>query len=145
VIPTAPEILLGTFRALMEPPPPEAMGAFETGKIGVIAMISFLVAQEAERGVAMRVAENRTIRALFAEAAEGGWSPALTGRLAALARGEDTDLTITALDRNNAELAAALIALHMAVEAAQDPARERRILRLLRDGAAARLLELPAG
>jgi hypothetical protein len=146
MIPTVPELLIGNFTSLLDPPPPEAMGEFLAGKLAVIAMISFLLAEEAERGAAMRVAENRAIRTLFAEAAHSAWTPDLSGRLEELARGEDSDLVLTALDRTNAELRTALIALHAAVEESIGPAarqREQRILRLLREAAAARLLELP--
>ncbi len=94
----------------------------------------------------MRVTENRAMRTLFAEAAEGGWAPDQTERLKALARGEDDDLTITALDRGNAELRIALIALQSAVEdavGAASLARQKRIARLLREVAQARRLDLP--
>ena len=146
MIPTASEVLIGNFMTLIEPPPPESMGEFMAGKVGVVGMISLLMAQEAEKGAAVRVAENRAIRNLFQEAAQGGWVGALTVRLRELARGEDTDLTLSALDRSNAELRTALIALQSAVEAtpgAAALARERRIMRLLREAADARRLDLP--
>jgi hypothetical protein len=146
MIPTTAEALIGNFMTLIEPPPPEAAGDFTAGKIGVIGMISLLAAQEMERGAAVRVTENRAMRTLFAEAAEGGWAQAQTERLKALARGEDDDLTITALDRGNAELRTALIALQSAVEdaaGAASLARQKRIARLLREAAQARRLDLP--
>ena len=144
--PNPSELLVGNFMTLIEPPPPESAGEFMAGKIGVTGMISLLMAQEIEKGAAVRVAENRTMRALFAEAADGGWAPALTGRLQTLARGEDADLTLTALDRANADLRIALIALQTAVEETAGPsarAREKQIARLLREAADARRLDLP--
>jgi hypothetical protein len=144
--PTAPELLIGNFMALIEPPPPESVGDFMAGKIAVTGMISLLIAQEMEKGVAVRVAENRAIRALFNEAAAGGWAPDLSVSLKALARGEDEDLTLTALDRDNAALRLALIALQTAVEdaaGAAGRARQKRIIRLLREGSDARRLDLP--
>lgn len=144
--PTISEALVGNFMTLMEPPPPESAGEFMAGKIGVVGLISFLAAEEAEKGAAVRFAENRAMRTLFSEAAAGGWTPALTARLKELARGEDQDLTISGLDRANAELRHALIALQTAVEAAPGAAslaRQRRIVRLLREGADARRLDLP--
>ena len=75
---------------LIEPPPADSAGEFMAGKIAVTGMISLLAAQEAERGAAVRVAENRAMRTLFAEAAEGRWAPGETIRLRDLARGEDT-------------------------------------------------------
>jgi len=144
--PTAPELLIGNFMTLIEPSPPESAGEFMAGKIGVTGMISLLLAQEMEKGAAVRVAENRAIRGLLAEAAEGGWAPAQTAALNTLARGEDGDLTLTALDRDNAALRTALIALQAAVEEAANAAgkaREKRIVRLLRENADARRLDLP--
>ena len=103
--PTLPEALLGNFMTLIEPPPLESAGEFMAGKIGVIGMISLLAAQEAEKGAAVRVAENKALRALFAEAARNGWAPAQADRLKALSQGEDGDLTLTGLDRGNASFA----------------------------------------
>ena len=116
------------------------------GKIGVVALISFLCAQEAEKGAAVRVAENRSIRALFADAAREGWAPALEAVMASLAAGVDEDFTLSGLDRANAELRRALIALQTAVEEDSAPVarqRERRIAALLVDHARARSLLLP--
>lgn len=144
--PSLPELLTGALVALSDIPPPEAMGDFMGGKIGVIGLISFLCAQEAERGVAVRVAENRSIRALFDEAADAGWAPEQSADLRVLAATADDDLTLSALDRANAALRTALIALQAAVEA--DPApqardRERKLMALLLDHARARRLVLP--
>ena len=144
--PNPPELLIGNFMTLIEPPPPEAMGEFMAGKIGVIGMISLLLAQEMEKGCAVRHGENRAIRALFDEAAASAWAPSLTYRLKELARVEDQDLTLTALDRANAELRLALIDLQIAVEDTPGVAalaREKRIVRLLRESADARRLDLP--
>lgn len=146
MIPTAAEVLLGNFMTLIEPSPPESAGEFMAGKIGVVGMISLLAAQEAEKGAAVRVAENRAMRTLFAEAAAVDWAPSLKDRLRTLAGGEDLDLSITALDRANAVLRLALIDLHAAVENTPgDAARaqEKRIVRLLREAADARRLDLP--
>lgn len=146
MIPTPAEVLIGNFMALIEPPPPDSAGEFMAGKVGVIGMISLLAAQEMEKGAAVRVAENRAIRALFAEAADGGWVPAQAARLKELARGDDHDLTLTALDRANAELRKVLIALQSAVEAqpgAASLARQKRIMRMMREAAEARRLDLP--
>jgi hypothetical protein len=144
--PTISEALIGNFMTLIEPPPPDSAGEFMAGKIGVTGMISLLAAQEAEKGAAVRFTENKALRTLFAEASDGGWAPALSSRLKALAGGEDTDLTITALDRANAELRIALIALQTAAEdapGAASLARQKQIARLLRKSADARRLDLP--
>lgn len=144
--PSASELLIGNLVTLSEPSPPESTGDFLGGKIGVVGLISFLCAQEAEKGAAVRVAENRSIRTLFRDAVREGWAPKVGGAMAALASGVDEDLTLTGLDLANAELRRVLIALHEAVEADVDPAaraRERRIAKLLLDHAQARSLVLP--
>jgi hypothetical protein len=144
--PTAPELLIGNFMTLIEPPPPESAGEFMAGKIAVTGMIALLLAQEMETGAAVRVAENRALRALFAEAVAEGWAPGQSPQLQTLAEGEDRELTLTTLDRANAALRAALIGLHAVVEDAPgEPGRERekRIIRLLRHSADARRLDLP--
>ena len=144
--PTPSELLVGNFMALITPPPPESMGEFLAGKVSVTGMISLLMAQEAERGIAVRVEENRAIRALLAEAADGGWAPALSSRLAALGAGEDADLRLAAVDAANAVLRQGLIDLHDTVFAREGPqraARDRRIVALYVDMAQARRLDLP--
>ena len=144
--PTVSELLIGNLVTLSEPPPPESAGDFMGGKVAVVGLLSFLCAQEAEKGAAVRVAENEHMRAVFAEAAADGWAPAHTALLAELARGRDHDLRLSALDQSNAELRRALIALQTEVET--DPApearrREKRIMALLVEAAHARALMLP--
>ena len=143
--PNLPELLMGNLIAISTPPPPESAGEFAGGRIGVIGMISFMAAQEAETGVAVRVAENRAIRALFADAVKEGWAPNVRD-LAALSKGQDDDLTLSGVDAANADLRRALIPLHAAVEETlglEARANEARILRLLREGAESRALSLP--
>jgi hypothetical protein len=117
--PTVTELLAGNFRLLATPPPPESAGDYTSGMIGVTGMISALAAQEAERGAAVRIAENAMLRALFSRA--GAYDAGLDGRLSGAASSDDGDLSITALDAANATLRRALIALHEAVEAAATP------------------------
>ena len=143
--PNLPELLMGNLIAISTPPPPESAGEFAGGRIGVIGMISFMAAQEAEKGVAVRMAENRAIRALFADAAREGWTPSAVD-LEPLSKTHDDDLTLSGVDAANAVLRRALIPLHEAVEATAGPAgrpREARILKLLREGAESRALTLP--
>ena len=143
--PNLPELLTGNLIAISTPPPPESAGEFAGGRIGVIGMISFMAAQEAETGVAVRVAENRAIRALFTNAAREGWA-SNTAELEQLSNTTDDDLTLSGVDAANAALRRALIPLHEAVEAMAGPVgrtREARILKLLREGAESRALTLP--
>ena len=89
--PTTAELLLGNMKVLATPPPPESAGDYAGGMVGVTGMISVLAAQEAERGAAVRVAENAAIRGLLTRA----------GR-AETASVDDGDLSITMLDAANA-------------------------------------------
>jgi hypothetical protein len=136
--PSLPDILVGNFLCVAEPPPPESAGEFMAGKVGVVALLSLLAAQEAERGLSARVWENATLRAVLLDAA-----PVYGETFAEAADAADGDFTLAVLDRANATLRRALIALHEAVEAAGDTARDRAILRLYREMAHARRLDMP--
>ena len=90
------------------------------------------------------MAENRAIRALFADAVNEGW--ATSADLDALSKTTDDDLTLSGVDAANATLRRALIPLHEAVEATpgvEGRTRQARILKLLREGAESRALSLP--
>lgn len=136
--PTVPELLLGNFLCLMEPPPPESMGDFLQGRVAVTGMIALLAAQEAERGIEARAWENGAIRALLAASA-----PVYGDRFAEAASGVDKDLSLAAMDRANAALRRELIALHIAVEQARDAALDTDIRKLYVKMADARRLDLP--
>ena len=130
--PTLPDILTGQAVALMTPLPPEAGGDYLAGRMGLLAMLAGLAAQEAERGLAVRVWENGAIRALLAKAGVDAGEA-------------DSDLAWSALDAANARLRRALIATHEAAEARSDRALQTEILDLYRQMAAARRLVLAAG
>lgn len=136
--PTVPELLLGNFLCLMDPPPAEAMGDFLQGRVAVTGMISLLCAQEAERGFEARLWESGAIRDLLNRAATG-----YGASFAEVAKVDDSDRTLAGLDRTNAELRRALITLHIAVEKAGDQALDHEILRLYAKMAEARSLALP--
>jgi len=132
--PSLPDILVGNFMCMIDPPPPEQQGEFMAGKVAVVALLSLLAAQEAERGAAARVAENAAIQALLDEAAADYPTEAITGT---------GDLSISALDAANARLRQALIRLHETVEARGDVARHHAILRLYARMADLRRLDMP--
>ncbi|MEO8813121.1 MAG: hypothetical protein ABI376_09460 [Caulobacteraceae bacterium] len=142
--PALPDILMGQFVALSTPLPPEAGGDYAAGRTGMLAMLAILGAQEAERGIAVRLWENAAIRDLFAGVA-ADCDDALGGRLAAAAVDTDTRYEWAALDAANAELRRLLIDLHEAVEARGDAPRDRAILGLYADMARERRLVLPTG
>ncbi len=134
--PSLPDVLVGNFLCMMDPGPPEQQGEFMAGKVAIVAILSLLAAQETERGVAARVAENLAIRAVLDEAAadyglDVAGLPSTEG------------LTFSALDRVNAALRTALIGLHEAVEARADTARHHAILRLYAKMAELRRLDMP--
>lgn len=129
--PSLPDIMLGHVAALGAPMPPEASGDYLIGRLGLVAMMSILASQEAERGIDARVWENGAIRALLARAAAPTDCPPAA------------DLTWSALDRENAALRLALIRVHVAAEEAGDVALDLEILRLYRAMAERRRLDLP--
>lgn len=132
--PSLPDILVGNFMCMIDPPPPEQQGEFMAGKVAVVALLSLLAAQEAERGVAARVTENAAIQVLLDEAS-GDY----------VIEGVETtdDLSIGGLDKVNAQLRRALIGLHEAVEARGDTRRHHAILRLYVRMADLRRLDMP--
>jgi hypothetical protein len=143
VNPTTADVLTGATVTMMTPLPPEAGPEYAAARAGMAATLNMLAAQEANRAVPVRLAENALIRALLVRAT-GAYGGAVSG-LAAAAGANDTDLAVSALDAANAELRRLLIALHEAVEAARDAALDREILVLYRDMAQGRRLDLPAG
>jgi len=130
--PALPDILMGQMISLVTPMPPEAGGDYLAGRMGLLAMLASLAAQEAERGVATRVWENGAIAALLSKAG---------GRKVE----SSTDLNWRALDAANAGLRRQLIALHEAAEVRGNGALQGEILQLYKDMAAARSLKLPRG
>jgi hypothetical protein len=136
--PALPDILRGNFMCLAIPAPVESQGEFMTGRVGVIALLSLLAAQEIERGTTARVWENGAIAAVLIEA-----SDAYGVQYAEIAETIAKDLSLEALDRANAALRRGLIALHEAVEAAGDLARHRTIVGLYGEMAERRRLDLP--
>ncbi|CAN5282039.1 hypothetical protein BH10PSE4_BH10PSE4_10480 [soil metagenome] len=136
--PALPDILRGNFMSLAIPAPPESQGDFMTGRVGVIALLSLLAAQEVERGTQARVWENAAIAAMLVEGAE-----VYGVHHAEVAAITPKDLSLAALDAANAALRRGLIVLHEAVEAARDLPRHRAILGLYGQMAQARRLDLP--
>jgi hypothetical protein len=123
--------MTGHVVALTAPMPPEASGDYLIGRLGLVAMMSILAAQEAERGIDARVWENAAIRALLARAGVPAESPPAA------------DLTWTALDQENAELRRALIAVHVAAEEECAADLDRDILHLYKAMSERRRLVLP--
>nr|WP_295110638.1 hypothetical protein [uncultured Caulobacter sp.] len=134
--PSLPDVLVGNFLCMMDPGPPEQQGEFMAGKVAIVAILSLLAAQETERGVAARVAENIAIRAVLDEAAADYG-------LDATSLPSTEGLTFSVLDQVNAGLRKALIDLHEAIEARGDTTRHHEILYLYARMAELRRLDLP--
>ncbi|MFX8406667.1 hypothetical protein ABTL65_19700, partial [Acinetobacter baumannii] len=80
------------------------------------------------------------------KAAREAWASKLTADLERLSVTRDEDLTLSALDRSNAELRRKFLQLHATVEEDSGPsgvARQRLCLELLHEHARARDLRLP--
>jgi len=109
------------------------------------AVMLSLAAQQYDRAAEIRVAENRELRALFAELAPLVADADLKAKLEAAAPGEDASLRISALDDSNYALRRLLIALHAHVEelpGATARGAEKRIWSVLRAAAERRQLFL---
>ena len=130
--PALPDILISQAVALAQATPSEAGGEYLAARMRIIATLAVLAVQEAERGVAARIWENRAIAALLARV-EGGEAA------------EPQDLSWRALDEANAGLRRRLITLHEAAETRDDRALQAEILELYRQMAEARRLVLPPG
>jgi hypothetical protein len=89
---------------------------YEQSSVSVMGLVLTSVAEEFERAAERRVAENRELRRIFAAAEEVVASGALREKLACAARGEDTSLSVSELERGNADLRSLLIELHAHVE-----------------------------
>ena len=124
--PTLTDILTGNALALASLAEETGGAEFSGAKISVVALLSLLAAQEAERAIAVREAENAAIAELL------GVAPA-----------DVAERTITALDAVNADLRRRLIAHHEAVEARGDAEADAAVLALYRLMAEGRRLVMP--
>ncbi|HEY3888270.1 MAG TPA: hypothetical protein VGL73_06825 [Caulobacteraceae bacterium] len=95
---------------------PDLKSPYLAGSAGLTAAVLMMAAEESDRTAHRLAEENRAIRAIFA-AAESLPPPAdLAERLRNLARGDDGDLRISALQGANDALRDALTDLHAVVE-----------------------------
>ena len=122
--PAAADILGGNARVIAALAAEGGGPDYAAARLGVVAMLSVLAAQEAATGAAVRVAENAAIRTLLGE------------------EGRDENLTIPALDTTNAALRRRLIVYHERLEARGED--DGAVLALYRRMAELRMLVLPA-
>jgi hypothetical protein len=139
--PTLTQLLFGQAASIAAPQPPEAGADYVASRLGTVAVLAMLAAQEAERGPAARMWENGAMLSLFAAAT--AYDQALDGALSAAGAAPRGDNTWSGLDHANAELRRVLIRLHTYVEACGDAALDRDILQFYKDMAQARRLDLP--
>lgn len=96
---------------------PQVQPAYLAGSLALTAGVLGAIAEEFDRAAAWRIEENAALRTLFAQAAGLDLPADLAGRLGGLAAAPEASFRVSALDAVNAELRAALIELHVAVEA----------------------------
>lgn len=140
----SPELILNqAFAKIAMEMGPALPPGYGQGSATTTAVLLLMVAQEFNRAASIRKAENDAMRLLFRETAAktGG---ALGERLKASGDGEDSDITVAALDKSNASLKTLLIELQTAAEDRKDTALEARIIRMMQGWAAARQVFLPA-
>ena len=139
-----PELVLNqSFAKVAMEMGPALPAGYGQGSATLTGVLLLMVGQEFNRAAAVRLNENRAMRALFGECA-ATYSGALGAALKEAAALGDPDITVAALDMSNVALKKTLIALQTAAEAAGDVALERRILGLLKEWADARMVYLPA-
>jgi hypothetical protein len=136
--PTVTDLLNGCIQTLATPPRPEDAGLFAGARIRLAAMMNRLIALECADGAAVRVWENGALRAMIAAAGPRHGVPA-----SELEETADGDYSLSSLDAANAKLRRLLIRLHEAAELSGDTELDRQILKLYREIARRRELQLP--
>jgi hypothetical protein len=105
---------------------PAISPSYHQGTVGMIATMLAIAADEWDRGASRRIEENQKLRELFANAAPVVKDLALGGRLKELAATREEDFRVSALEKNNCTLRAALIELHSQIES-QTGAEARKV------------------
>jgi hypothetical protein len=116
--------------------------AFAQGTVGLLSMVLTLAAKEYERGADIRVAENRDIRALFAELAPTVEDATLRVALTEAAASRDASLRISDLNSANYTLRRLLTRLLIAAEERGALPAQKRIWAVLKALAERRLVQL---
>ena len=143
--PDAGQILNVSALQLLTQIAPLVPAGYPQGTASLLAVLLMMAAQEYERGAEIRAVENADMRALFAELAPMPSDATLKASLLS-AVGNDSPLTISALDTANYELRRLLIDLQSHVEdqsGLEAREAERRIWNVLRASAERRLVRPP--
>jgi hypothetical protein len=104
---------------------PAISPTYHQGTVGMMASIFAIVGEEWDRAASRRIEENDRIREVFREAAPWVSDALLKGRLITLADTKDRDFRVSALEKNNCDLRAALIELHEHIEMQPGPDARR--------------------
>ena len=145
--PDVPVVMRGLFGTMLMEIAPNLTAEYSAGSIGIMSMMIFMTAEEYDRAADIRAAENAEMRALFAGAAGLVEDAGLKAKLAAAAKGGGGSLRISALDKENAALAALLIELQTHAEESTSPhaaGLEARIWDYIVTAADRRKLTFPA-
>jgi hypothetical protein len=118
---------------------------YALGTAGLMTGLLMISAQHYDRAAEIRVADNREMRALFAELAPTVNNLVLRGRLEAAAKTTDASIRISVLNAANAELRKQLIALQAYLEAEGDRGGQKRVWEVLKASAERRMLSTAMG
>ena len=95
---------------------PDLKSPYLAGSAGLTAAVLMMAAEEGDRTAHRLAEENRAIRAIFDHAVKSPLPAELVERLRNLAKGDESDLRISALQAVNDALRDALTDLHAFVE-----------------------------
>jgi len=118
---TGERVLEGVIAALAEQIAPQVGDAFAAEALRMAGSLVAIVGRAGDDAVAIRVAENAGMRALFARAAGAVGDGALAGRLAEAGASADPGLRISELDGETGRLRRILIELHAWLEEQSTP------------------------
>lgn len=140
--PEVDQILQTSAAQLMQNVLPLLPEGYTQGHGSLLSFMMIMSAQEYERAADIRVAENRDMRALFANLAGRIEGKSLRDQLEAGAAQHDSSFAISALNKTNGDLRRTLIALQTHAETKNDREMQARIWEVLKRAAARRLVKL---
>ena len=121
---------------------PFLSASYAQGHASLLSLLMVMSAQEYERGADIRWHENADMRLVFRELAPDVTDAALRASLETAADTHDESLTISSLNKTNAELRRLLILLQTHVEDTENRNAQDRIWDVLKRSAAHRLVRL---
>lgn len=147
MVPELDQMMRGSFAMMVTQLLPQLGPGYQAGTLGTVGGLLFMGAAEADRAVEVRVAEDREMRALFAEAAGVVDDAALKAELEEAVAAPDPGLRVSALNEANAKAADLLIRLQAHLEGVSSAAAsdlDGRIWAYLAAAASRRRLPHPA-